>query len=158
MTITGSQIDQNYYRDVYNWTIGGQRINVTEDNDHVGQIISGDRQEQKNIDLRLEKGRKSLFALLGTGFSFKCLLSPVLKLHLWRTFISPVITSGLATFVLKPTTIEPLYIFQKKTLKSLLRLSIRAPTPAIHFVCAELPVEGKSNVDLGHIFVRSYLF
>ena len=45
--------------------------------DFIGQIVSGVVQEQKNIDLRIEKGRGNLFGMLGPAFSFKCLLSPI---------------------------------------------------------------------------------
>ena len=64
----------------------GLVVKVVEDNDHLGQIVSGKCQEEKNVDLRLRKGRKSLFSLLGSGFSFKCFLSPAVKLHIYRTF------------------------------------------------------------------------
>ena len=53
VTITGSQVDRRYYKDVSNWTMNGDKIEVTENYDHLGQIISGDRQEEKNMDLRL---------------------------------------------------------------------------------------------------------
>ena len=35
-----------------------------ENNEHLGQIVSGVNQEEKNIDLKLSKGRKNLFGLL----------------------------------------------------------------------------------------------
>ena len=63
-----------------------EHIRLTEDNEHLGQVVSGTNQIEKNIDLRLTKGRGSLFKLLGHAFAYKCLLSPVVKLHLFRTF------------------------------------------------------------------------
>ena len=89
----------------------GQIIDVVDNNEHLGQIVSGSRQEEKNVDLRIKKARNSLFALLGPAFSFKCLLSPVVKLHLYRTFVCPVLRSGLAALVLKNTLIYSLSFF-----------------------------------------------
>ena len=43
-------------------------VKVVENNEHLGQIVSGINQEEKNIDLKLSKGRKNLVGLLGAGF------------------------------------------------------------------------------------------
>ena len=93
VTVVGSDIDRNYNQNVQPSKMNNDVIKVVENNDHLGQIVSG-----KNVDQRLEKGRKSLYSFLGSGFSFKCLLSPVLKLHAFRTFICPIVRSGLSSF------------------------------------------------------------
>ena len=132
--------------------MNNETVKVTEDNEHLGQIVSGSRQEEKNIDHRLEKGRKNLFSLLGAGFSYKCFLSPVVKLHTYRTYTSPILRSGLSSFSLRSAQIEPLALFQRKTLKSILKLSKTAPTPAIHFLTGELPIEGQLHKDVFSLF------
>ena len=43
-------------------------------------------------------------------------------------------------------------IFQRKTLKSILKLNITAPTPSIHFLTGELPIEGKIHKDIFSLF------
>ena len=58
VTVVGSELDMQYYSDVKPWQLDGQSVKVTVDNDHLGQIVSGVAQEQKNIDLRIDKGRK----------------------------------------------------------------------------------------------------
>ena len=153
ITVVGSEIDCRYYEDVKPWTMDGEIVKVVENNEHLGQIVSGKKQEEKNVDLKLEKGRKSLFSLLGSGFSYKCFLSPVLKLHIYRTFTCPISRSGLSSFALRSFQLEPLSIFQRKTLKSILKLSISAPTPSIHFLTGELPIEGKVHKDVFSLFL-----
>ena len=128
----------------------GEKVKVEENNEHLGQIVSGKQQEQKNVDQRIEKGRKSLFSLLGSGFSFKC--NPVLKLHIFRTFTCPINRSGLSSFALRSSQLEPLCIFQRKTLKSILKLSLSAPTPSVHFLTGELPIVGKLHKDIFSLF------
>ena len=86
ITVSGSEIDRQFYKDTRPWTMGGEHIRVTEDNEHLGQVVSGTNQIEKNIDLRLTKRRGSLFKLLGSAFPYKCLISPVVELHLFRTF------------------------------------------------------------------------
>jgi hypothetical protein len=108
-------------------------VKVVEDNEHLGQVVSGRNQEENNVDLRITKGRKCLFGLLGVGFAFKCFLSPVVKLHSYRTYVCPVLRSGLSSFSLQSSQLEPLALFQRKRLKSILKLSSTAPTPAIQY-------------------------
>lgn len=100
VVISGPPIDQKYYQDTKPWKICNGKIQVVDQNEHLGQVISGDRQESKNVDLRITMGKKALFSLLGPAFAYKCLLSPEVKLHLLRTFLNPVLCSGLSTFVL----------------------------------------------------------
>ena len=71
---------------VHLWLMDGQSVNVVEDNEHLGQVVSGINQYQKNIDLRLNKARKSMFSLLGPCFAYKNKLSPKVKLHIYKTF------------------------------------------------------------------------
>ena len=79
IVVTGSKVDMAYYSETSPWTMDGAKVNVVENNEHLGLIVSGDREEEKNIDARLKKARSSLFSLLGPAFSQKCLLSPVVK-------------------------------------------------------------------------------
>ena len=152
ITVVGSEIDTNYFRDISPWKMNDDEVKVVEDNEHLGQIVSGTNQEQKNIDLRISKGRKCLFGLLGAGFAFKCFLSPVVKLHIYRTYVCPVLRSGLSSFSLRSSQLESLALFQRKLLKSILKLSSTAPTPAIHFLTGELPLEGKIHRDVFSLF------
>ena len=152
VTISGPEIDRQYYKDTQPWKMGGQTVEVVENNEHLGQIVSGSRQEEKNVDLRILKSRNMLFSLLGPAFSFKCLLSPTVKLHIYRTFVCPVIRSGLSSLVLKNTTLSPLSIFQRKVLKGVLQLSKQASTAGIHFLTGELPIEALVHRDAFAIF------
>ena len=152
VTVVGSEIDMKYFEDIKPWRMNNNTVQVTENNEHLGQVVSGRRQEEKNVDLRLEKGRRSLFSLLGAGFSYKCNLSPLVKLHIFRTYTCPILRSGLSSLSLRTAQLEPLALFQRKALKSILKLSKTAPTPAIHFLTGELPIEGKIHRDIFSLF------
>ena len=152
ITVSGSEIDRQFYTDTTPWTMGGEHIRVTEDIEHLGQVVSGKNQIEKNIDLRLKKGRGSLFKLLGPAFAYKCLLSPVVKLHLYRTYISPIVRSGLSSLTLRHHSLQPLIIFQRKTLRSILKLSKTSSIPALHFLTGELPIEGNIHRDVFSLF------
>ena len=80
------------------------------------------------------------------------LLSPFVKLHLYRTFTCPIVRSGLSSFTLRQHSLQPLIIFQRKTLRSILQLSKCSSIPAIHFLTGELPIEGKIHRDVFSLF------
>ena len=147
ITISGPEIDRNFYADTKPWIMEGDRIPVTTDNDHLGQIVSGEKQIEKNIDNRIQKGRSAMFKLMGPTFAPNCILSPILKLHCYRTFVCPVLTSGLSSFVLRTNSLRSIIAFERKTLRSILQLSQSSPIPAIHFLTGELPMEGKLHRD-----------
>ena len=110
-------------------------MKVVENNDHLGQIVSGQDQIQKKRGPENTQSKHFfLFSLLGAGFAYKCKLSPTVKIHLFRTFTSPILKPGLASFCIRPNIMETLSLFHRKILKSFLRLTKSAPTPGIHFL------------------------
>ena len=114
--------------------------------------MSGVSQEQKNVDARIDKGRKNLFGLLGPAFAYKCLLSPLVKMHLFRTYTCPILRSGLSSFSLRTTNLEPLSIFHRKTMRGILNFSKSSNIFALHFLLGELPVEAKIHRDVFALF------
>ena len=85
VTVVGSGADIRFYQETSPRKLTGSKVLVSDDNDHLGQIISGKKQEQKNVDLRIQKGRNSLFGMLGPAFAYKCIQSPSVRTHPVRT-------------------------------------------------------------------------
>ena len=65
ITVVGSEIDCTYFKDISPWKMNNETVKVVENNDHLGQVVSGQNQEENNIDLRVVKSRTCLFGLLG---------------------------------------------------------------------------------------------
>ena len=130
----------------------GHIISVTENNDHLGLIVSGLDEEQKNVDSNINQCRKSLFALLGPAFSYNCKLSPAVQVHLWRTYNLPVLLSGLSALPIRPTNITTLTTFHHKMLRGFLHLSSTAPVPSLYFLLGELPMEARLHLDILSLF------
>ena len=146
IVVTGSKVDMAFYKDTTPWTLNGETIKVVEKNEHLGLIVAGLNEEQRNIDENICKCRTSLFALLGPAFAYKCLLSPVVQIHLWRTCSLPVLLSGLPALPIRPTNIKPLEIFHNKVMRGFLKLSKSSPIPALHFLLGELPAEAVLHI------------
>ena len=101
---------------------------------------------KKNCDENITKCRNSLFAMLGSVYAYKCLLSPTTQLHIWRTCNLPILTSGLQALPIRPSQMKSLELFQRKVLRSFLKLSQSSPVPSIYFLLGELPVEGLLHI------------
>ena len=104
------------------------------------------------MDARIDKGRKNLFGMLGPAFAFKCLLSPVLKMHLFKTYTCPILLSGLSSLALRTTTLQPLIIFHRKVLRGILTLSKCSNISALHFLLGELPIEAQIHKNIFSLF------
>jgi hypothetical protein len=151
-TITGSKIDMQYFEDIQMWKLYNETITVTEDNEHLGLIVSGQDEEVKNIDEKIKRCRSSLFFLLGFAFSFKSKVSPKVQLHLWRTYCQPVLRSGLAALPLRPVHTQHLTIFHHKVLRGFLKLSSSSPIPALYFLIGEAPIQATIHLDVLSLF------
>ena len=90
--------------------------------------------------------------MLGAAFAYKCLLSPVVKIHLFRTYTCPILRSGLSSLSLRTTDLQPLTIFHRKTLRGVLTLSKTSNISALYFLLGELPMEAKIHRDLFSLF------
>ena len=146
IVVTGSKQDMSFYKDTTPWTLNGEVVRVVDINEHLGLQVSGGDEEQLNIDENIVRCRNSLFALLGPAYSYRCLLSPTVQIHLWRTCNLPVLLSGLSALPVRPAKCKSLEIFQKKTLRGFLKLSKSSPTPALFFLLGELPIEGLLHI------------
>ena len=57
MSVVGSKVDMDYYQDIQPWVMDNLPVSVKEDNDHLGLIVSGYKEEEKNIDLKMKKSK-----------------------------------------------------------------------------------------------------
>ena len=113
IVITGSKIDMQFYKDTKPWTLNGERVSVVDNNEHLGLVVSGHDEEQKNVDEKIQQCRNSVFGLLGPAYAYKCMLSPTVQMHLWKTYNLPVLLSGLSALPLRPTNVRSLSLSSK---------------------------------------------
>ena len=121
--VTGSKTDMEFYKETSPWTLNGECVKVVENNEHLGLIVSGSKEEMNDVDNNIIDCRNSLFALLGPAFAFKCLMSSLVQVHIWRTYNLHVFIFGLAALPIRPTHMESLSIFKQHLPSSLTLLS-----------------------------------
>ena len=152
ISVVGSATDMQYYEQIQPWRMDNLTVSVKENNDHLGLIVSGNKEEEKNVDLKVKKARGALFKLLGPAFSAKCLISPRVQIHLFRTYICPIARCGLAAMALRTNQISPLTAFHRKVMRGFLHLSDSAPVPALYFLTGEIPIEARIHRDIFSLF------
>ena len=157
ISVVGSKQDMNYYKDIQPWTMDNKPVSIKDDNDHLGLIVSGQREEEKNIDQKIKKARGALFKLLGPAFSAKCLLSPQVQIHLFRIFVCPVARSGLSAMTLRDNHLYPLSSFHRKVIRGFLHLSDRSPIPSLYFLTGELPIIARLHRDVFSLFYNIWI-
>ena len=75
-----------------------------------------------------------------------------MKFHIFRTYVSPVLKSGLSSFTLRPRQHYPLNIFHRKILRGILNFSKSSSIASLHFLLGEIPIEGQIHRDIFSLF------
>ena len=134
------------------WSLGGSLLPVTENNEHLGLVVSGLDEELKNVDKNIDSARKVLFNLLGNIFSYKCKLSQLVLHHVWSLYVCPVLLSGLAALPIRPSIMKTLSNFHHKLLREILKLGPFSPIAPLYFLLGELPIEAVQHKNILTLF------
>ena len=150
--VTGSKHDIQYYSEISFWSLYGDKIEVSENNNHLGMIVSGIDEEQKNVDKNIGAARNALFSFLGNIFSYKCKISTTVQYHTWLIYVKPVLRSGLAALPVRTAVAKSLTKFHLKVLRSILKLSPFSPIAPLYFLLGEPPLEATLHLDILSLF------
>ena len=125
---------------------------MTENNNHLGLVVSGVDEESKNVDKNIDSARQVLFTLLGNIYSYKCKISQRVLYHVWTIFVNPVVRSGLAALPVRPSVMKTLTSFHHKVLRGILKFSKVSPVAPLYFLLGELPLEATLHLDILTLF------
>ena len=109
IVVTGSLVDIQHYKDIKMWTMDGEDVLIVDENEHLGRVVTGFGEEERNVMENISRGRKSLYSLLGPAFSHKCDLNPAVQIHLFRLFTCCIVRSGISALAVRPTQAKPLH-------------------------------------------------
>ena len=105
-----------------------------------------------SIDDRLSLGRRSAYALMGSGFHGMNGISPAISIHIYRTYVLPRVLYGLDGTILKSKHITKLERFHRKTLRQLQTLPDRTATCAVYLLGGILPLEAYLDAQIATLF------
>ena len=118
--------------------MGNLHIEEVQSTKHIGQIRQS---EGKNdISSRIQKGRRTMYALLGAGLHGKNGINPEVAHKIYVTFCRPRITYGLETVILSKSEEHELLTFERRLLKQLQGLPDRCSTTAVYVLIGAIPI------------------
>jgi hypothetical protein len=87
---------------------------------------------QANVDENITKSRRSAYSLFGSGFHGTNGLDPESLLHIYKTYVLPILLYGMELLIPSSKPLEQLEMYQKRIIKQLLSLPTRCPDPAVY--------------------------
>jgi hypothetical protein len=73
-------------------------------------------------------------------------LDPVSLLHIYKTYITPVLLYGMELLLPSSKPLEQLELFQKRILKQILSLPMSCPDPVVYILTGILPIETQIHI------------
>ena len=112
---------------------------------------------QTNVDENITKARRSAYSLFGCGFHGHNGLDPESLLHIYKTYITPVLLYGMELLLPSSKPLEQLELFQKRILKQILSLPMSCPDPAVYILIGILPIEAQIHIKPSHSSITSVI-
>ena len=125
-------------RQTQTWTLGKQEIEEVQSTKHIGLIRRADG--KNDITSRIQRGRRTLYALLGAGLHGKNGINPDVSFKIYTTFCRPRIIYGLEAVTLTKGDEQELLSFERRLLKQIQGLTDRCPTIAVYSLLGAIPI------------------
>ena len=129
----------------HQYTLGDGIMPNVEKAVHLGVIRTSSAKQnvEENVQENITKARRSAYALFGCGFHGENGLDPETTIHLFKTYITPVLMYGMELLTPRDAQLDSLEKFQKKMVKQLLSLPMNTPDPAVYILSGLLPIEAQ---------------
>jgi hypothetical protein len=133
--------------------INQNNMTVVEKSAHLGILRSKSKEKTEaiHIEQNITKARRTAYSLLSAEFHGVNGLDPMTSLSLYKTYIQPVLTYGLAIVQPKQSNLVKLELFQKTILK-IMSLPINTPDPTAYILSGLLPVEAIIDIKCMSLF------
>ena len=122
-------------------TIKGVPMPVVEEVMHMGILRSADTQETA-VRETMQKARRTIYSLMGSGLHGHNGLDPETALHLLSIFVLPVLVYGLEVVLPKNALVEKLERTYKQFSKHVLSLPTTVADSAVYILSGTIPIEG----------------
>ena len=123
------------------WKLNSKDMPVVDSSTHMGIVRASTNQEMKNIECNIQKARRTVYSLMGTGLHGENGLDPEAAISLFQTYVIPVLVYGLEVILPTGKALDTLEIQYKKLLKQILSLPCTTADPAVYLLSGLLPAE-----------------
>ena len=135
-------------------TVNGDKIEPSEEAEHVGLLRSASGSSLPAVHLQLSKLRKALHSTLSFGSSRSYFGNPAASLQVENIYAHPVLLFGLCCLLLNKTKLKLISFYLKTTLQQLQKLFSKTPSPAVHFLAGSLPFTAAYHLGCLQLFGR----
>ncbi|VDI55987.1 Hypothetical predicted protein [Mytilus galloprovincialis] len=95
-----------------------------------------------HINENISKARRSMYSLMGAGLHGKNGLNPTTSLHIFHTYVLPVLTYGLEILLPDKKQLDNIEVFYRKSLKQILSMPTNTADVAIYTLAGAIPIIG----------------
>ena len=81
------------------WHIGDKEMPVVESTTHMGISRSSSNQEMQAVESNIQKAKRTIYSLMGTGLHGENGLDPETSISLLQTYVLPVLFYGLEVVI-----------------------------------------------------------
>ena len=124
---------------------------VVEQTSHVGISRSSDFDETTVLE-NIKKARRTRYSLMPAGLHGENGLDSETSLHLYQTYVMPVLLYGLEVVTPRPKLMDPVDKFNKKYLKFLLSVPVTVADAAIYVLSCTILVQGTLDQRILNLF------
>ena len=118
--------------------LGTPEINEATSTKHIG--LNRQMDGKNDITCRIQRGRRTLNALMGAGLHGKNGVNPIVTYKIYTTFCRPRIIYGLEAVILTKGEEQELLMFERRMLKQIQGLPTRCPTVAVYSLLGATPI------------------
>ena len=123
------------------WHIGDKEMPVVESTTHMGISRSSSNQEMQAVESNIQKAKRTIYSLMGTGLHGENGLDPETSISLLQTYVLPVLFYGLEVVIPTGKSLNVLETQYKKLLKQILSIPTATADPAVYILSGILPAE-----------------
>ena len=122
------------------WDLDGVKMPTVDRAMHVGICRSADTDESA-VTENIKRARRTMYSLMSAGLHGENGLDPETSLHLYQTYVLPLLLYGMEVVLPRQKYMNMLDKFNKRKIKHMLWLPVTTADPAIYILSGTLPVE-----------------
>jgi hypothetical protein len=134
--------------------INDTTLDYVERETHLGIERSTTCNASATIAVRIQKGRRVAYALMGAGLHGLNGVSPEVSISMINTYVLPVVMYGLDAIVLNAKNYHELHMFHRKLLRQVQHFPKATAIPALHLLTGSLPLEALHHKSVLSLFGR----
>ena len=129
-----------FLSDTKPWLINETQLPVCKEMTHVG-IQRDLKGIGPTVEHRTSLGRKTVYALMGSGMVGRNGLPVMTSIHLYNIYVAPRVTYGLECLCVGMENMRSLETFQRSIMRSILYLPDRTATASFYILTGQKPME-----------------